>query len=92
MGFVLMTELANGKAYGWNARLGNTQKGDLRGVLTVKETTMNWDVFSDPDFSQHLNWNHPECFPDFHKNRQHLNPLHFVSMLIENGWKSIENR
>ena len=67
-------------------------KGDLRGVLTVKETTMNWNVFSDPDFSQHLNWNHPECFPDFHKNRQHLNPLHFVSMLIENGWKSIENR
>lgn len=28
MGFVLMTELASGKAYEWNARLGNTQKGD----------------------------------------------------------------
>lgn len=28
MGFVLLTELASGKAYEWNARLGNTQKGD----------------------------------------------------------------
>ena len=28
MGFVLMTELASGKAYEWNAKLGNTQKGD----------------------------------------------------------------
>ena len=28
MGFVQMTELANGNAYEWNAKLGNTQKGD----------------------------------------------------------------
>lgn len=65
-------------------------KGDLRGVLDVKETTMNWDVFSDHNFSQHLDWNHPECYPEYSKNRQNLNPLHFVSMLVENGWKGIE--
>ena len=53
-------------------------KGNLRGILEIRESTMNWDVFSDPDSSQHLDWNHPECHPDFHKNRQRFNPLHFV--------------
>lgn len=65
------------------------KKGNHRGVLHIKETTISWEVYADPQMSQHLDWNHPDCFPQYAEERQQLNPLAFVSMLIEKGWKSI---
>ena len=65
-------------------------KGTRRGVLNIKETTMEWNVYADPQMSQHLDWNHPDSYPKYASDRQNLSPLSFVSMLIENGWKAIE--
>lgn len=62
------------------------KKGNHRGVLHIKETTMAWDVYADAQMSQHLDWQHPDCYPQYTKDRQQLSPLAFVSMLVSNGW------
>lgn len=69
MGFVLLTELSSGKAYEWNAKLGNTQKGDGvrykgRGLLQLtgranyqayaKSKWCNGDLMSHPDWLAQL--------------------------------------
>ena len=60
MGFVLMTELASGKAYEWNARLGNTQKGDGvrfkgRGLLQLTRSKhCVGDLMAHPDWLSQL--------------------------------------
>ena len=69
MGFVLLTELSSGKAYEWNAQLGNTQKGDGvrykgRGLLQLtgranyqayaKSKWCNGDLMSHPDWLAQL--------------------------------------
>lgn len=66
------------------------RKGERMGVLHIKETTMSWDVFRDLQMSQHLDWEHPDCYPQFSRNRQNLSPLAFVSMLVADGWESAD--
>ena len=69
MGFVLMTELASGKAYEWNRVLGNTRRGDGvkfkgRGLLQLtgranyqayaRSRFCNGDLMSHPDWLAQL--------------------------------------
>lgn len=63
-------------------------KGNLRGVLTVKDTTMEWNVYEDANFSKQLDWNAPECYPQYAVRRFDGGVLGFVSQLIEDGWKT----
>ena len=62
-------------------------KGNLRGQLDIKDTTMYWEAFTDHDMTQHLDWNHPDCFPELSGGGgRGLGVLNFVEMLTECGW------
>ena len=65
--------------------------GKLYGILSIQKSVMTWDVFTDANFSQHADWNDPACMP--YKNAtdplRRLSPLHFVSQLIEKGWREL---
>jgi len=67
-------------------------KGDMRGILEIRETAMLWEAYADADFTQHLDWNAPECYPQFTRSRQKMSPLWFTAMLIEDGWSPVEKK
>ena len=63
------------------------KRGKRRGILTIKSTTMEWNVYADPAMSQHVDWNDPDCYPEYASNRKQFpSPMHFVSLLVEKGW------
>lgn len=61
-------------------------KGLHRGRLAVWENRVEWEVFRDPQYQQHLDWNHPDC-----RCLDHLTSpipiLTVLSALAEYGWK-----
>lgn len=69
MGFVLMTEMASGKAYEWNAVLGNTQKGDGvrfkgRGLLQLTGRA-NYQAYARSKFCVGDLMSHPDWLAQF---------------------------
>lgn len=65
--------------------------GKLYGILSIQKSVMTWEVFTDAHFSQHADWNDPACMP-YKKATdplRRLSPLHFVSQLIEKGWREL---
>ena len=56
MGFVLMTEMASGRQYEWNAKLGNTLQltGRANYQAYARSRFCNGDLMSHPDWLAHL--------------------------------------
>ena len=54
MGFVLMTEMASGRQYEWNAKLGNTLTGRANYQAYARSRFCNGDLMSHPDWLAHL--------------------------------------
>lgn len=61
-------------------------KGSHRGLLSVWEHRMVWEVFKDTDYSQHLDWDHPDC-KVLNSLPSPSGILHVLSLLNENGWQ-----
>ncbi|MDR1198797.1 MAG: hypothetical protein LBK94_07250 [Prevotellaceae bacterium] len=61
------------------------EKGDLRGVFALYSDCFAWDVFSDPDYTQHLNWNAPEC-RIFDGNNTNIAFFEAVKKIFETGF------
>lgn len=61
-------------------------KGSHGGILSVWEHRMVWEVFRDTNYSQHLDWNHPDC-KVLNSLPSPSGILHVLSLLNENGWQ-----
>lgn len=60
-------------------------KGERRGVLAIWEHLMEWNVFADPLFTTHVDWNDSDCtFLDILGNGANL--LSVISLITQNGF------
>ena len=60
------------------------EKDNYRLVLSVYERIMEYQIYKDRDFSQHLDWNHAENKP--FQNLKNVTILEFSSIAFQNGY------
>lgn len=65
------------------------EKGGHRGRLAVWENRVEWEVFTDSQYQQHLDWNHPDC-RCLDRLVSPLPILYVLSELVNYGWKYIK--
>lgn len=65
-------------------------KGDTTAILSTYNNCNVFEVFTDRDCSQHLDWNEPEC-KIFGNAMEKMSTLEVISKILDNGFKYLEN-